>query len=73
MDGETYGSVKSFCNLGDTLDGDVGAGLAAIARIRNGWMKLREIMLFLASRASPLEMKGRVYCQLCQKQHDLWK
>ena len=22
MDGETYGSVKSFCNLGDTLDGD---------------------------------------------------
>ena len=37
----------SFCYLGDTLDGDGGADLAATARIRNGWMKL--------------EMKGRVY------------
>ena len=39
VDGETYGYVKSFCYLGDTLDGDGGADLAAIARIRNGWMK----------------------------------
>ena len=37
MDRETYGSVKSFCNLGDTLDGDGGADLAATARIREGW------------------------------------
>ena len=36
MDGETYGSVKSFCNLGDSLDGDDVADLAATARIRNG-------------------------------------
>ena len=27
--------VKSFCYLGDTLDGDGGADLAATARIRN--------------------------------------
>ena len=29
VDGETYGCVKSFCYLGDTLDGDGGADLAA--------------------------------------------
>ena len=36
VDGETYECVKSFCYLGDTLDGDGGADLAATARIRNG-------------------------------------
>ena len=74
VDGETYECVKSFCYLGDTLDGDGGADLAATARIRNGWMKFRELLPFLTSSAPPLEMKDRVYvCQLCQKQHDLWK
>ena len=34
---------------------------AATAIIRNGWMKLRELLPFLISRAPPLEMKGRVY------------
>ena len=33
-----YECVKSFCYLRDTLDGDGEADLAAIARIRNGWM-----------------------------------
>ena len=47
-----------FCYLGDTLG---GADLAATARIRNGWMKFREILPFLTSKAPPLEMKGRVY------------
>ena len=61
VDGETYKCVKSFCYLGDTLDGDGGADLAATARIRNGWMKFRELLPFLTSRAPPLEMKGRVY------------
>ena len=51
----------SFCYLGDTLDGDGGAELATTARIRYGWMKFREILPFLTSRAPPLEMKGRVY------------
>ena len=61
VDGETYECVKKFCYLGDTLDGDGGADLAATARIRNGWMKFRELLPFLTSRAPPLEMKGRVY------------
>ena len=61
VDGETYECVKSFCYLGDTLDRDGGADLAATARIRNGWVKFRELFPFLTSRSPPLEMKGRVY------------
>ena len=53
--------MNSFCYLGDTLDGDGGAHLAATARIRNGWMKFRELFPFLTSRDLQLEMKGRVY------------
>ena len=34
-----------FCYLGDTLDGDGGADPAATYRIRNGWMKFRELLL----------------------------
>ena len=55
VDGETYECVKSFCHLGDTFDGDGGADLAT-ARIRNGWMKFRELLPILTSRAPPLEM-----------------
>ena len=58
VDGEIYVRIKSFCDLGGTLD---RADLAATARIRNGWMKFREILKFLIYRAPPLEMKGRVY------------
>ena len=65
VDGETYEWVKSFCYLGDTLDGDGGVDLAATARIRNGWMKFRELLPFLTSR----DERSSV-CQLCQKQHD---
>ena len=51
VEGETYECVKSLCYLGDTLDGDGGAELAATARIRNGRMKFRELLPFLTSRA----------------------
>ena len=60
VNGETYECVKSFCYLGDTLDGDGGADVAATARIRNEWMKFRELFPFLTSRAPPLEIQGRV-------------
>ena len=50
---------KEHCYLGDTLDGDDGADFSAIARIRNGWMKFRELLPFLISRAPTLEMKGQ--------------
>ena len=61
VDGETYECVKSFCYLGDTLDGDGRADLAATARLRNGWIKFPELLPFLTSRAPSLEMKCRVY------------
>ena len=68
VDGETYECVKSICYLGD-----VGVDLAATARIRNGWMKFRERFPFLPSRAPPVGDERSSGCQLCQKQHALWK
>ena len=38
VDGETYGCIKIFCYLGDTLGRDGGANFAATTRIRNRWM-----------------------------------
>ena len=66
VDGETYECVKGFCYLGDTLDGDGGEHLAATARIRNGWMKFRELSQFLTSRVrSPIGDERLSVCQLC--------
>ena len=70
VDGRTYECVKRFCYLGDNLDGDGGADLTDTARIRNGWMKFREL---LPSLTSPVGDERSSVCQLCQKQHDLWK
>ena len=41
----------------NTLGGAGGSDLATTARIRNGWMKFQELLLFLTSRAPPLERK----------------
>ena len=60
VNGETYEYVKSFCYLADTLDGVGGVDLADTTRIGNGWMKCRELLPFLTSRAPP-QVKGRVY------------
>ena len=51
VDGEKYAGVKSFFNLGDTLDGYGGTDPVATTRIRNGWIKLQELLPFLTSRA----------------------
>ena len=56
----TYRCVKTFCYLGDTFD-ENGADLAATSIIRNEWMKFRELLPFLTSRAHRLEMKAQVY------------
>ena len=73
VNGETYGYVKRFYYLGDTLDGDGGLDLAATARNRNGWMRFRELLPCLTSSVSPTRDERSSICQLCQKQHDLWK
>ena len=56
--------VKSFCYLGDTLD---GVDITATDRIRNGWMKCRDIFPFLTSRAPPMEIKCRVYASCVRR------
>ena len=53
MDGETYGCVKSFCFLGNTLDGDGEADLAATAGITNGWIKFLDIFAISDIQNSP--------------------
>ena len=40
--------------MGDALDVDGRADLAATTRIRNEWMKFRELCPFLLSRVPPL-------------------
>ena len=52
--GETYGCVKRVCYLGDSLDGDGGAGLATTARIINGRMKFRELFSISDIQSSPV-------------------
>ena len=37
---------KELLLSGDTFDGDGGVDLAATARIRNGWIKFRELLSF---------------------------
>ena len=44
-------NMQSYCYLGDTLERDGRVDLAATARIRNGWMKFRQLVPFLTSRA----------------------
>ena len=60
VDGNMYECIKSFCYIGDTLIVDE-VDLADTARIKNEWMKFRELLPFMTSRVPPLEMKGRVY------------
>ena len=59
VDRVTYEFVNSFFYLGDTHDGDGGADLAATARISKSEL--------------PVGDERSSVCQLCQKQHVLWK
>ena len=61
VDGETYECVKSIVIWETLLMEMMERIFSAIARIRNGWMKFRELLPFLISRAPTLEMKGPVY------------
>ena len=60
VDGETYGCVNNFCYLGDTLDGDGGADLAATARTGNGWMDVPRAFAISDIRSSRLRWYGHV-------------
>ena len=55
VDAETYECVKSFCYLGDTLDGDGGADLA---RIRNTYLLTYPLHPNVGHKATESEMGG---------------
>ena len=58
MDGETHVYVRAFV-IWETLL--VERILLLQLDKKNGWMKYRELLPFLTSRAPPPDMKGRVY------------
>ena len=69
VDGETYGCVKSFCYLGDTL-------VEFVERILLSQLELEMDEVpgaFTISdiQSSPVKDERLSVCQLCQ--HDLWK
>ena len=73
VDGETYEGVKSFCYLGDTLNGDGRADLAATAKIRKWMDEVPRAFAISDIQRSPIGDERSSVCQLCQKQHALWK
>ena len=58
---EELEKVRSFCYLGDTLSSSGGSDAAVTTRIRCAWRKFHELAPFLAARATPLKLKGKVY------------
>ena len=70
VDGETYECVKSFCYLGDTLDGD---GRADLLLQLESEMDDEVPRSFAISdiQSSVIGDERSSVCQLCQKQNDL--
>ena len=71
VDGETYECVNSFCYLGDTLDADGGS---CCYSSNQKWMdEVPRDFAISDIQSSPIGNERLSVCQLCQKQHDLWK
>ena len=73
VDGETCVCIKSFCYLGDTLDGDDRADLLATARLKKWMDEFPRVFAISDIQSSTAGDERSRVCQLCQKQHDLWK
>ena len=54
-------TVKGFCYLGDRLNASGGCETAVTARVRIGWMKIRECGELLLGRRFSLKIKAMVY------------
>ena len=54
-------TVNGFCCLGDRLNFSGGCEAAVTARVRIGWVKLRECGELLLGNRLPLRMRGEVY------------
>ncbi len=66
-DGAKLEGVKTFCYLGDMLNGEGGSDSATIARMRCVRKKFWELIGVLTRRGVSLELKGKVYaaCVRC--------
>jgi len=53
--------VDKFCYLGDTLNANVGADSAVVARVRSAWRKFRELSPILAHKGASLAVKNKIY------------
>uniref|UniRef100_UPI00358F83B0 striatin-3 isoform X2 n=1 Tax=Myxine glutinosa TaxID=7769 RepID=UPI00358F83B0 len=51
--------VKTFCDLGDMLNGEGGSDSATVARVRCAWKKLWELSGMLTRRGVSLKLKGK--------------
>jgi len=60
-DGVKFGEVKTFCYLGDMLNGEGRADSASVARVRCAWKKFRELSGMLTRKEMSLKLKGKVY------------
>ena len=60
-DGTKFACVKTFCYLGDMLNGEGGADSAGVARVRCAWKKFRELSCMLTRKNVSLKLKGKVY------------
>ena len=54
-------TVNGFCYLGGRLNASGGCEAAVTARLRIGWVRLRERGELLLGNRFPLKMKGKVY------------
>ena len=54
------GTVNGFCYLGDRLNASGDCKAAVTAKVRIGWVKVRECGELLLGNGFPLKMKGKV-------------
>ena len=60
-DGVKFECVKTFCYLGDMLNGEGGSVSATVVRVRCAWKKFRELSGMLTRKDMSLKLKGKVY------------
>ena len=66
-------TVNGFCYLGDRLNSSSGCEVAVTARVRIGWVRLRECGELLLGKRFPLRMKGKALLLLCKINNIVWK
>ena len=66
-----FEKAKNFCYLDDRLNASGGSEAAVTARTRIGWVKLKECGEVHYDKQFSLQLKGKVYQELCTISHAL--